>query len=88
LQHPHPLLQHRHRGVYLWPREEHWHYKRPQGALKTARAPPYVKYTGHGGCAEEAAALITPGCGAHHGAPTAKRAATTSIATSARHQVG
>jgi len=88
LQHPHPLQQHQHRGVYLWPREEHWHYKRPQGAPKTARAPPYVKYTGHGGCAEEAAALITPGCGAHHGAPTAKRAATTSIATSARHQVG
>ena len=69
LQHPLPQQQQQqqqqqHRGVYLWPRQEHWHYKRPKGVPKSARAPPYVKYTGHGGCAEEAAALTTPGCGA------------------------
>jgi hypothetical protein len=41
------------RGVYLWPRSEHWHFKPPKrlpDQPKTKRPRPYVKYMGHGGC--------------------------------------
>ena len=37
----------RHRGVYLWPRHEHWNWKRSKGEPKQK---PYVRYVGHGGC--------------------------------------
>ena len=41
---PHPAS---HRGVYLWPRSEHWHAKLKRAAGKP-KAKPYVRYVGHG----------------------------------------
>ena len=39
-----------HKGVYLWPRHDHWNYKRNK--KRAAEARPYVRYVGHGGCAQ------------------------------------
>jgi hypothetical protein len=38
-----------HRGVYLWPRHEHWNHKRDRATGEPKRKA-YVKYMGHGGC--------------------------------------
>ena len=46
-----------HRGVYLWPRREHWNYKRRSDEPKQR---PYVRYMGHGGCV--AGGTPNPGC--------------------------
>ena len=43
----------RHRGVYLWPRHEHWQWKpqkKPRAKGRRPKRQPYVKYMGHGGC--------------------------------------
>ena len=50
-----------HRGVYLWPRREHWHYKRTKRKGE-AKPSPYVKYVGHGGCADSPSEVQSPGC--------------------------
>ena len=39
-----------HRGVYLWPRREHWRYRRAPNEPKPG--PAYVRYVGHGGIAD------------------------------------
>ena len=51
-----------HRGVYLWPRYDHWHHKRNRVAGERKR-PKYVRYMGHGGCADGQNGLKpNPGC--------------------------
>ena len=40
-----------HRGVFLWPRNEHWNYKPRADEAKPIR---YVRYVGHGGCSDRA----------------------------------
>ena len=46
-----------HHGVYLWPREEHWNWKAKKGKgggsieRSSTKRRPYVRYVGHGGCA-------------------------------------
>ena len=46
---PNPRRRPKHRGVYLWPRRDHWNYKRDKKAGE-AKRPRYVRYVGHGGC--------------------------------------
>ena len=63
-----------HRGVYLWPRHDHWHYKRDKKAGEPKRRP-FVRYVGHGGCAEGPDAnpkknKAIPGC---HGRTVSRR---------------
>ena len=51
-----------HRGVYLWPRREHWNYKPRPGEPKPQK---YVRYVGHGGCMDSGSKsklLRNPGC--------------------------
>ena len=50
-----------HRGVYLWPRHDHWHYKRNRAAGELKR-PAFVKYVGHGGCQAKGSDKTNPGC--------------------------
>ena len=53
-----------HKGVYLWPRHDHWNYKRNKKKGEQKRKP-YVRYVGHGGCAQSKEDLKTkpnPGC--------------------------
>ena len=48
------------RGVHLWSRRDHWHYKRPKNEPKRK---PFVKYMGHGGCQHTPVGqLPNPGC--------------------------
>ena len=50
-----------HRGVYFWPRQDHWHYKRNRAAGE-AKRPAFVKYVGHGGCQATGQRIANPGC--------------------------
>lgn len=74
-----------HRGVYLWPRREHWNWKpkRVRGekanekAKKLARrSERYVRYAGHGGCVDSSKggaskAQLPPECGLLRAFPAA-----------------
>ena len=55
----------RHKGVYLWPRHEHWHHKRDKEHGEPKKHKSYVKYVGHGGCADvppKGHVYTNPGC--------------------------
>ena len=62
-QHDHGVAA-QHRGVYLWPRREHWHFKQPRSQSGQPKAKRWrsVKYVGHGGCAGDSSAALVTGC--------------------------